>query len=726
MEPNNEKRLDELFNQAKNEPSKVSFEKTKEQFVKSYGSITSTGGKLTQFTNLKTLIMISTICALSIGASMLVYNYTTPTEIIDNPAMEIALADSAFIVGEHEAVVNEYINRVEAVKASFPIALLVPSEIAFQLKEVSKAQLDTLKSAEAIQKKQRKKFEVDTSFVFPVLNTKERKAQKKQKASLTKLTGKGEAFGFVFVPSGTVKLNDKKVSIQSFQMKQTEVTNLQYRTFLFDLLEQGRKEDFLIAKPDQSRWMKDYPNSSNQPMEQNYFSHPAYDEYPVVAISRIGAKMYCAWLTEEINKVRISKSKTPINDVRLPSNEEWMYAAMSGIESNLFPWGGPKLSNAKGCFLANFKPGVGKGCLGEQTETMDDVRLKGATQKNIYSADGGFFTVKVSSYNPNKFGLYCMSGNVAEMVSYKNGNLGTKGGSWTSVGQELQIIDGKDRFKGLTKASVNVGFRPVITHLKSNQEKRLVGSLGPKSITVTPPGTVKLSPHLYFDKTEITNFNWNEYVMWNVRTFGKDSKEHNASLPDTLVWKSKLTYNEPYVQHYFNHPAYNNYPVVGITYEQVVAFCKWRTDRVKELYEIQKNKNKKDVFPVRFEYRLPTKQEWERIANVGYSEKMMKKIVGKYKGKSLANYKKGDGDKMGVAGNLNDNADVTAPVESYFPNALGCYNLIGNVAEMTSVKGIAKGGSWRHDEKEIAIENNIKYTKQNAWIGFRCVFEVLE
>jgi formylglycine-generating enzyme required for sulfatase activity len=711
MELNNEKRLDELFNQAKNEPSKVSFEKTKEQFVKSSGSITSTGGKLVQFTNLKTLIMISTICAISIGASMLIYNYTKPIKIANNPSIETVMADSAFIIEEHEAIVNDYINRVEAVKASFPLALLVPNELSMRLKDVSQAQFDTLKEME---KAVNTKLEVDTTYHFPKLNDRELKAQQKQKTKMLRQISKFDKKKYVFIPSGLFKHKDTRFSVNSFYAQTNEVSNLEYRTFLFDLLQQGRENDFLIAKPDQTRWVKDYPYSFNKPMAENYFSHPAYNDYPVVAISRKGAKMYCKWLTTEANK----SLKIPINDLRIPTNLEWMYAASGGGKQLPYPWGGPYLRNVKGSFLANFKP-----------KRPDSYRKEGEKfYEFCYKCDGAFHTAKVDSYNPNDFGLYCMSGNVAEMVYYKGENMlpGTKGGSWTSKGQELQILDGKDRFKGLVNPSVDVGFRPVITYLKSNQEKRLVGSLGPKSITVTPPGTVKLSPQLYFDKTEITNFSWKEYVMWNVRTFGKDSKEHNATLPDTLVWKSKLTYNEPYVQHYFNHPAYNNYPVVGITYEQAVAFCKWRTDRVIELYEIQKKKNKKDVFPVKFEYRLPTQQEWERMANVGYSEKMMKKIVGKYKGKSLANYKKGDGDKMGVAGNLNDNADVTAPVESYYPNALGCYNLIGNVAEMTNVKGSSKGGSWQHYENEISINKEINYAKPNAWLGFRCVFEVLD
>ena len=79
---------------------------------------------------------------------------------------------------------------------------------------------------------------------------------------------------------------------------------------------------------------------------------------------------------------------------------------------------------------------------------------------------------------------------------------------------------------------------------------------------------------------------------------------------------------------------------------------------------------------------------------------------------------------MGVAGALNDNADITAPILAYWPNKLGIYNLIGNVAEMTSIKGIAKGGSWKHTEDEISVDKDFEYTESTSWLGFRCVFEV--
>ena len=119
-----------------------------------------------------------------------------------------------------------------------------------------------------------------------------------------------------------------------------------------------------------------------------------------------------------------------------------------------------------------------------------------------------------------------MSGNVAEMVIYDDGSIGTKGGSFTSIGQELQIVEGKDRFNGVIKPNVNIGFRPVMTYL----------GRGIYKATFTPPGTVKVTDKFYFDKTEVSNVNWREYENWNMRTYGKNSDEYINSLPDTTVW----------------------------------------------------------------------------------------------------------------------------------------------------------------------------------------------
>lgn len=258
------------------------------------------------------------------------------------------------------------------------------------------------------------------------------------------------------------------------------------------------------------------------------------------------------------------------------------------------------------------------------------------------------------------------------------------------------------------------------------------------------PRTVTVSS-FYMDEVEVTNFYWLEYLYWLDRVFAADYPEiYKKALPDTLVWRSKLAFNEPYVEYYLRHPAYRDYPVVGVNWLQANDYCAWRTDRVNEIilireglfehypnqinedhfntdsylagqYEsgkkvdgVQDFNPNKDTRNIRMEdgillprYRLPTEAEWEYAAYGLLGNTVDERVVerriypwnghwvrydsrkkgGAFYGDFRGNFMRGRGDYMGVAGSLNDNADVTAPVFSYWPNDYGLYNMAGNVSE---------------------------------------------
>lgn len=281
------------------------------------------------------------------------------------------------------------------------------------------------------------------------------------------------------------------------------------------------------------------------------------------------------------------------------------------------------------------------------------------------------------------------------------------------------------------------------------------------------PRTATVSS-FYLDETEVTNVDYREYLFWISRVFYASYPEvYKRALPDTLVWRSKLGFNEPYVELYLRHPAYNYYPVVGISWLQATDYCAWRTDRVNEQILIREgilrtNPNQvdednfntdsylagqyeglvrsdlidldpnKDTRKVRLEdgillprYRLPTEAEWEfaalgligntvfeRITNrrlYPWNGAYMRNADDRYKGEMMANFKRGRGDNMGAAGYLNDRADIPTDVASYWPNDYGLYCMAGNVNEW--VKDVYRALSLEDDDDFRTFRGNVFKTQ---------------
>jgi formylglycine-generating enzyme len=224
--------------------------------------------------------------------------------------------------------------------------------------------------------------------------------------------------------------------------------------------------------------------------------------------------------------------------------------------------------------------------------------------------------------------------------------------------------------------------------------------------------------------------------------------------PDTLCWIRDFTYsyNEPWTLKYFRHPAFAEYPVVGVTWEQAKAFCDWRTNRKAEFLSLDLI-NIDPIHP----YRLPTEAEWEYAARGGLQNPMYPwggNYASTNKGCYMANFKPKRGNYVADS----RNSARTVKVATYPPNGYGLYDMAGNVAEWTSTaytemsyamineinpeiqynakdgeapamkRKVIRGGSWKDVAYYLQVSTRAYEYQDTAtsYVGFRCVMTALE
>jgi hypothetical protein len=249
------------------------------------------------------------------------------------------------------------------------------------------------------------------------------------------------------------------------------------------------------------------------------------------------------------------------------------------------------------------------------------------------------------------------------------------------------------------------------------------------------PGYVAVSDNLLVDETEISNLAWQEFLFYMKRD---SSFSYYKSLMPSKA-------QEP-MEGYFENPFFRYYPIVGVSYDQVNEYCKWR-NRI-----LVRNFNYGD-FDIRV--RLPSEKEWELFASGGVDlkeypfgvksvkckQQILKNTGGYFKIKNGLTIDSKDIDQEIDYFNKSKDSLVSFNCKQAVPyflenktpnyiynlpvNVYGLYHVLGNVAELVLEKGVAKGGSYLHRSDECQIEKRVYYTIPAKNIGFRTVCEVI-
>lgn len=263
----------------------------------------------------------------------------------------------------------------------------------------------------------------------------------------------------------------------------------------------------------------------------------------------------------------------------------------------------------------------------------------------------------------------------------------------------------------------------------------------------------------YMDDTEITNNEWRQFAeFFNEMGEGGGGESDTTGfnfpadmvqmiqkkqfLPDTNVWMRDFTHHmgDPLVQYYYFHPAFNDYPVVGINWKQAKLFCHWRT----KFYNTTREANGEVQMP---NFRLPSEAEWEFAARGGRDLSPYPwggPYIRNMKGCLLANFKPGRGNYY------DDGYSYTSPVQSFFANDYGLWDMSGNVSEWcedafyeaafpvvwdlnptyndrNEPRKVIRGGSWKDISYYLQTgTRSFEYEDTSkSYVGFRCAVTYL-
>jgi formylglycine-generating enzyme required for sulfatase activity len=500
-------------------------------------------------------------------------------------------------------------------------------------------------------------------------------------------------------------------------MAQGEVSNLDYREFINALNKQGNSKLALQMHPDTAVW--DVGNLSFKPFVSHYFRHPAYNDFPVVGVTQAQATEYCKWLRTAILTYLQTKKHNKISDiiVRLPTAKEWRHAARGGQDkSAVYPWPGESIR-------------ITDGKKRDKGKIRLNALVKNQFELNEYS--GGFITTPSYSYWPNGYGLYNMAGNVAEWTNIPGQALG---GAWSQNPYFARI--NSQGFNGDQPAARrDIGFRYVIEIVSIKGDVPFIKKLTPKTIEKQ---FAKVDSVMFIGKYEVNNEWFNTFCMDGNMNFR----------PNDSLWKLHSPY--AYRGIYSTYEGTSNFPVVNISYQAAVAYSLWLTKK----YNAMPHRKYKKV-----EFNLPNEEEWQKAAQ-GKLTNIAYPWGGSYlrnsRGAFLANffpipessiYQDPVSHKLTLLpidtteARMEDGLEFTGPVDSYFPNSVGAFNISGNAAEMLAEEGISLGGSWNSradklqllhttkgesENKSRTLEHFETYTGPSPTLGFRLVMKVLE